>query len=969
MRKVNKKLEINIALVAASLMLTILMTNPMVDFVIHADVQPGQWDFPVLDEILFKIVPPDQIVEAANKCELDVVPSTTLDIAEQLRDIGWSIENTCRFDYMITFVKNCRNEAPSTSGQYVNYHNRAPGFPLYPLDITAFRYALELIIGSPESPIGNLCPMRHYVPPSNLMWHNFNLESYPQNWELAYEILLSAGFQGTIGGNDWIMPNGVPLNERLGDPVIGEYAIYVMAPEESPTMVEIARRIVETWNMFFCGQEIGIFVLDIQPFTQQQLVVFGNRDYDISIMSWSITRNPDYLYAFFHSTNDEPWSTNVCGVDYRPLDALLYSLKFGEYVEHFEKNWIGPGPMTIPRGTEIPTRFTFKPESELLWVGLAPACPGSPWYRYELVRGVDYEIVRDINGNGKAIRFLRDISLQEEEYIHIVYEVVDPVFISEVDEIRQICWDSQEMLYFMAPFSPLFSKYRIDAFKQNLTCWINSPGFGAASHQLKWTFGSIRWDYQQGGSVDWFIDPISTLNPAIATSISEWTILNRLYDRSLEINAYTHTDIPWMAIRYTIAPWRTPTEHGMIITFYIRTDLYWQDGDHITVDDFIWQLNFINSCRFETLRHVWSSYKGAVKHNDYVYSIYVNTTGLWKFYDYAYLPLMFPKKVWEPFFGDPAGAEAFRPWEIAYTDWVPEGQWGPHPPPKCLYGTAEWIFDWYDPILGIIRVYKNPYWWGRKAAYPSKQIPGVHAPTDANKEITITFSNQTPIPPNENIKDTIWHWDEPAPLNSTTWLVIKHEDYGGDGLTPCDWVTIYPPAALPFISYPTLRGHVEQVIRKNSKVTMKIKVNLPKVIKTVVGLYKFNLDTKLSNEHSWEFSVDGEVVATGEQTLKPLDFHHWWEQLPWQILEPGLHIFVLNITSGSSTNIHQTLMIVLIGDVDNNNIINMIDLYMIALRYGWTGPPCGVNEDINNDGIVNMLDLYIVALTFGSTDP
>jgi len=59
------------------------------------------------------------------------------------------------------------------------------------------------------------------------------------------------------------------------------------------------------------------------------------------------------------------------------------------------------------------------------------------------------------------------------------------------------------------------------------------------------------------------------------------------------------------------------------------------------------------------------------------------------------------------------------------------------------------------------------------------------------------------------------------------------------------------------------------------------------------------------------------------------------------------------------------------GDVDANGLVNMLDLYNIALHYGsLPGDPDYIaNYDINSDDIINMLDLYIAAIHFGETDP
>ncbi|MEM4704556.1 MAG: S8 family serine peptidase [Candidatus Bathyarchaeia archaeon] len=59
------------------------------------------------------------------------------------------------------------------------------------------------------------------------------------------------------------------------------------------------------------------------------------------------------------------------------------------------------------------------------------------------------------------------------------------------------------------------------------------------------------------------------------------------------------------------------------------------------------------------------------------------------------------------------------------------------------------------------------------------------------------------------------------------------------------------------------------------------------------------------------------------------------------------------------------------GDVDGNRIVNMLDLYKIALVFGANeGQPNYVPAcDVDCNGKINMLDLYIAALNFGQSGP
>jgi len=55
------------------------------------------------------------------------------------------------------------------------------------------------------------------------------------------------------------------------------------------------------------------------------------------------------------------------------------------------------------------------------------------------------------------------------------------------------------------------------------------------------------------------------------------------------------------------------------------------------------------------------------------------------------------------------------------------------------------------------------------------------------------------------------------------------------------------------------------------------------------------------------------------------------------------------------------------GDVDSNHVVNMLDLYNVALHFGasFGNPNYAANCDIDDNGIINMLDLYISATHYG----
>jgi ABC-type transport system substrate-binding protein len=752
------------------------------------------------------------------------------------------------------------------------------------LELAPFRYALELIVGCEKdvwiTDIYGYINVRldTTVPPANVYWYNPEITPYPEDWDQACEMLYAAGFTGTPGGNDWIMPNHVPLVDRVADPVLGTKGIFVMSPDSAPTSMEVTRRHVKKWNMFFCGVEGADWPAPAPLFHHEPInvnvesdVAFINRDFDMYMLCWGLSKYPTSLYWFFATETDLPDVNQGPGLSYRPLDALLVSFYYCMWTDYLQGKWIGPGPVTVTGSTTKATKYKFVDGTEELWIGHISMAPDFPFYVAKLEKDVDYEVVKDGSGNGVSIHFLNDIDIPEDYYIHIVYKLVTPVPINDINEMRRMCWDTQWMLYYACPYLPIYSRNYHDLYKPGLICWVPSLGYGSGSYQLKWTYASVHWTGTEvGGSVRWH-NPgqCFTFHPWLAAWVYEVTILNRIYDGMIETDAFTHADIPWCALDYKLEDWTGPSgEAGMIVKYWIRNDLKWQDGDPITVDDFIWEYEFINSIKAPDYFGTWSTYHGCIKYSDYCFGIKVNATGRWKFLDYTIGPV-YPEKIWKYFWGDKAGAEAFKPWETVYTTYVPPEEQGPTPPPTCLYGTAEWIFDYHDWVLGITRLYKNVNGWARAAATPCRQIAG-----------------------------------------------------------------IYPVSTFA----------------KNN-----ISINT----KTVIGLYKLNLDTKESCIHTWVLKVDGIIVATGPETLTPLQFHKWLQELP--ALKAGLHTFTLELTNAYGTNVYTTTIHVLIGDTNDDRVVDMADIsYLVDLflreagMKGYDG-----NGDINCDDIIDMADISI----------
>jgi len=73
-----------------------------------------------------------------------------------------------------------------------------------------------------------------------------------------------------------------------------------------------------------------------------------------------------------------------------------------------------------------------------------------------------------------------------------------------------------------------------------------------------------------------------------------------------------------------------------------------------------------------------------------------------------------------------------------------------------------------------------------------------------------------------------------------------------------------------------------------------------------------------------------------------------------------------SVTLVAGTTTTQPTITLLAGDIDNNNVIDQFDAITIGINYNASTP---TSADLNNDGIINVLDLELLAQNYRETGP
>jgi ABC-type transport system substrate-binding protein len=236
---------------------------------------------------------------------------------------------------------NCRDYTPDTSGLEVDYHGRTPGVPLFPLNISRFRYALHLLIGGSvtdnalSATFGWTQKRIDTIPaPAAGQWYNSELPPIPYDPAQAMSILADLdgaghGFSNATG--DWIC--NIPGH-------VGELrTIYVLGSTQAiHSTTQMSLYYCTAWNNFFGkdshgnyyfgGSPSNIANVDVMDFTLVVEIYSDDRDMDIWGGGWNVGRDPDYLFDFFNSAKDGFGDYNSPGIHDPIVDKDTYAIKY-----------------------------------------------------------------------------------------------------------------------------------------------------------------------------------------------------------------------------------------------------------------------------------------------------------------------------------------------------------------------------------------------------------------------------------------------------------------------------------------------------------------------------------------------------------------------------------------------------------------------------------------------------------------
>ncbi|UCE29469.1 MAG: hypothetical protein JSV85_01710 [Candidatus Bathyarchaeota archaeon] len=233
----------------------------------------------------------------------------------------------------------------------------------------------------------------------------------------------------------------------------------------------------------------------------------------------------------------------------------------------------------------------------------------------------------------------------------------------DLNEIKEATIDASALLAELCVSLPTFTRPLFAAsavagapgHTDTLQGIVNCPGYGSGND---WTFYDLHWRSVVtesnpcgiGGPDARMIvgsEP-SNYHPAFASTPDEWRVLDRVFEGLINLDPYSHEDIPWLATDWWIEDWDYGgSEMGMNTTFWLRDDVYYHDGVHFDAYTCEFSLEWLKDMQLARLRTMWQNLFDVEVHSDYCFSVYHNTTSLWTFYDIAKWAPLIPPHIYD----------------------------------------------------------------------------------------------------------------------------------------------------------------------------------------------------------------------------------------------------------------------------------------------------------------------------------
>jgi len=214
---------------------------------------------------------------------------------------------------------------------------------------------------------------------------------------------------------------------------------------------------------------------------------------------------------------------------------------------------------------------------------------------------------------------------------------------------------------------------------------------------------------------------MTTHNPLMANTVPDWRIMTPCIGGTFATIPYvTGEDYYWFGHREppVQAEWVGPdgtegtADDGMVTTFKIRDDIYWDDGTKVTTADWEFTMEMLSRQDNVRYRSYWQYYYNTTIIDAYTWKEFATERFIYRFENLD-IGFLTPKHIWEPFIAGEDGI-LWTADDRHHSEWYGWEEDGPSPGGSKLLGIGPFIYpkDNWQPTSSYISA--NRDWWGGK---------------------------------------------------------------------------------------------------------------------------------------------------------------------------------------------------------------------------------------------------------------
>jgi ABC-type transport system substrate-binding protein len=261
-------------------------------------------------------------------------------------------------------------------------------------------------------------------------------------------------------------------------------------------------------------------------------------------------------------------------------------------------------------------------------------------------------------------------------------------------------------------YMPLYSRNYFNAYNPDLRGIVNSPGYGSDNDwthlDIHWAAGVERLTHEGETIIKWLWgEAPGLLNPCSASTLYTWNIIDKVLDDLIAVGPYTNADIQWVAENWEVVKWPDAGPMGetyMNFTFWLRQDVFWQDGNPYTAHDAAFNWRFLKDNQIPQYEYMWHELVDVDVIDNYTVTAIMHSEDQLHLYDLSETAALLPPPVWSWLDGKPLAAILEYDPSANTTAPAGAGPWfgaGKGFPGTQLYGTGPFVFGHYDPDLQL----------------------------------------------------------------------------------------------------------------------------------------------------------------------------------------------------------------------------------------------------------------------------